>query len=863
MRGRVWLGVLMAVVMLFAGAEEGRCAGGESWSWQEGQPTGVIVALPPGGEIAVQVSTGRWREVHRPLPDPEPGRPLLRRIDLGVMRGVPLQRLEIHPYRLTPRGTIEALDRLTVTLEMPSAPPVVPSGDPLLEALRRIVLDPAWVQPRPPHARSRTVAQATISPTLQFSLSERAIYALPLTALASLTTSVDPAEVHFAHGDGQPLTATYDAASAQFLLYADPQPTRWAAYETYRVLYGGAAPRITARDGSPGALPAGQLFTTVAAEENLFYLSAYRHAHNGDHWYWHRLAAPGSAEEATFTAFLALDTPQTTAAPASLTLWLQGETIGEHHLTVSFAGHSAGEVVWSGQVATQSVLSIPAAWLQAGQNAVTLHLQQPTNDIDGLWVDRVTLRYPIAAAHGALLVEGEAAPHAYTLPGWTGEPLIWDVTEADDPHPLTGTLFSGGGLRFGDGAQGGRRYFITEATVRVPSSLQPLQTMSEPATADYIAVLPADWEPTLQPLLDRRAAEGMTVFAAPLQAIYDGYGDGRPSPEAIRAFVQHAYHEWSAPPSYLLLVGDGTYDPLHYTHNPTANILPPYLAYFDPWLGEAAADNRYVTVDGDDRLPDLSVGRLPANDTDELAAMVAKIIGYAVDDPAPGEWPIRHVFVADDRDAASNFPADAAAVADNDLPPTHTLTFLRCEDEDPYASDCLNVAELRQQLLATWNSGALVLNWVGHSSQQQWEHARLFHLDDLPQLHNAGRLPVVIEMTCFTGDFAQPSPLMRGMAESLVRLPQGGAVADWAVSGGGVGADHTELHHAFYNAAFGGGPWLPPGVAATAAKVAVGGGLIDYLLDGFHFFGDPAMPWQTAMRPWEAHLYLPMVMRGR
>ncbi len=857
LRGRWGLWLLLLGMSLWAGPVE---AGGEVvWSWRAGEPTSAVLALPDGGSFALQVERGRWQLASRPIPDAMPDAAPLRRIDLGVMRGVPIQRLEVRPYRLDAKGELQVLESLTVTMALPPAPPLPPPSSPLLQALRRVVLDPEWVVERPT-VRPASATSAPLSPTLQFTLPARGLYAVPLSALAALTEAVAPEQVHWFHGDGRPMTATYDAATAHFLLYAEPQPTRWADYEAYRVSYGGVAAEAVPRDGAPGSLETGTLFAELFAEENHLYVPRYPALHDGDHWYWQRLFRPGTEADATFEAVLTLATPATDGPEAELRLWLQGETLGTHRLTVEWAGHALGEVVWSNQTATETVLTFPASWLTAGENRLRVVLEE--SSFDGVWVDAVALRYPVAAAEGPILVEGEATPHAYALGGWEAAPLVWDVTEPDDPHPLSDTLFSSGVVRFGDGAEGGRRYFLTASATSFAGALQPLRTMTEPSQADYVAVLPADWLPTLQPLLDRREAEGLTTFAAPLGAIYDTYGDGRPSPEAIRAFVDHAYHDWAAPPDYLLLVGDGTYDPLHHSGNTTPDILPPYLAFFDPWQGEAAADNRYVTVDGSDRLPDLSVGRLPANDPDELAAMVAKILAYAVPDPEPGDWSQRHLFVADDPDWAGDFPADAATVM-AEVPVTQTATLLRCEDEDALQSDCLNVAELHTQLLNLWNGGALLINWVGHSSQMQWEHWRLFHTDDLPSLRNAGRLPVVVEMTCYTGDYVEPSPLMRGMAESLLRLPEAGAVADWSPSGGGVGSDHLVLHRAFYRAAFGGEAWLPPGVAATAAKVAVGGGTEDYLLDGYHFFGDPAMPWQSAVTPWPVRLYLPLVMQGQ
>ena len=47
----------------------------------------------------------------------------------------------------------------------------------------------------------------------------------------------------------------------------------------------------------------------------------------------------------------------------------------------------------------------------------------------------------------------------------------------------------------------------------------------------------------------------------------------------------------------------------------------------------------------------------------------------------------------------------------------------------------------------------LMILYNGHSSVRQWAAERLFHRDDVAALHNASQLPVVLEMTCFTGLF--------------------------------------------------------------------------------------------------------------
>src|SRR5690606_10972851 len=98
-------------------------------------------------------------------------------------------------------------------------------------------------------------------------------------------------------------------------------------------------------------------------------------------------------------------------------------------------------------------------------------------------------------------------------------------------------------------------------------------------------------------------------------------------PQAIRDFIAYAYANWTHPvPTYVLLVGDGHFDFKNYYGRDEGIFIPPYLANIDPWIGETAADNRYVTVSGNDLLPDLFLGRLPVKTAVETTQMVNKIL---------------------------------------------------------------------------------------------------------------------------------------------------------------------------------------------------------------------------------------------
>jgi hypothetical protein len=370
--------------------------------------------------------------------------------------------------------------------------------------------------------------------------------------------------------------------------------------------------------------------------------------------------------------------------------------------------------------------------------------------------------------------------------------------------------------------------------------------------ADYLIVTHADFSAAVQPLATHYRDQGLSVLVVDVQEIYDEFGGGLLDPEAIRAFIAHAYAQWARAPAFVLLVGDGSYDPLDHTGYGSGTYIPPYLAMVDPWWGETAADNRYAAVHGADPLPDVFLGRLPVSTAAEATAVVQKILHYARS-PQFGDWNARHVFVADNADGAGHFDAMLDTVYDEYI-------------TDPWIGervylDALSDEEARQRTLSAWQRGALLISYAGHSSWHQWAVESLFHVRDVAGLHNDRRWPVMLSMTCFTGHFHHPE--YGTLDESMLRQDAGGAVATWSPSGLGMAIGHDLLYQGFYKAVFA-NDVARLGPATLAAKLdlyASSPGLVD-LVETYHLFGDPGLPLELTIRPWPHSIYLPVIKKA-
>ena len=128
-------------------------------------------------------------------------------------------------------------------------------------------------------------------------------------------------------------------------------------------------------------------------------------------------------------------------------------------------------------------------------------------------------------------------------------------------------------------------------------------------------------------MLELRRSDGLKVKAVSIEEVYSEFGFGEPTPEAVKDFLSYAYHNWRQPTlRYVLLLGDATYDFKDHLQTGVTNQVPPRMvktSYL--WT---ASDPSYAAVNGEDLLPDLAIGRIPAATVEEVRAMVDKIIAY-------------------------------------------------------------------------------------------------------------------------------------------------------------------------------------------------------------------------------------------
>src|SRR5690606_32162694 len=116
-------------------------------------------------------------------------------------------------------------------------------------------------------------------------------------------------------------------------------------------------------------------------------------------------------------------------------------------------------------------------------------------------------------------------------------------------------------------------------------------------------------------------------------------------------------------------------------------------------------------------------------------------------------------------------------------------------------SSAFTKPEAAKDLLNLINRGAVMVNYVGHGSSNQWADEVLLQTNDaLSRLQNAGKTPMLNAFSCTVGRFE--SLKSEGMSEQFVKQKSVGAIAAVSATRESYPSPNLALANAFYELAF-------------------------------------------------------------
>lgn len=837
----------------------------------------------------------------------------VRLSDPMTVRGQTMVRLEYTTVQVNlATGEARWLPEIEATVSWAMADaqlPSAPSSDPTYDAvLDQMVVNPdqarAWRLPTGGASKEQLV-----NPEWRVTVQNKGLYRIPLNSMAGVNAAnASRLAVYYGPLDAPVEQAVWVNGDSLYLVNTR-EPGFWSNDIVYRIQLlpvgqGGIRMNplpsdpvgdvykiflpLVALNGSSGtsspllvpeapAAPDVTWTTSVPydlrVEQNRIYNATEAATRPDERWHWFSLAVTASLPqiESPLLSFDAPNHDRAAGVPVTVRSELGPLYVGGSQcrtVTVTVNGSYTQSRTWTGNTTGfNSVVTLPASALTATGNTYRYRINLCPNYMnDRILLNAFIVRYQrfLQATNDQFMFDnpGDLA-RVYATSGFNGSDIQgFEVGTLNQPRVITGGQASGDLYRFGRPAAA-ESYLVARlggVPTLTPTPYVPSGLRNNTTHADYIIISPAEFQGALGPLVTHiQNTRGQTVRQVKTTDIYNDFGVGTLDPQAIRYFLEFAYRSWATPaPSYVLLVGDGNYDPRNFLGNSPPNYLPPYLIHADASLGEVPADNGFVSdlaIGSTDNLPDMHVGRLPAASVAHVTTMVTKIVGYENSAPA-GNWRREVTFAADDADNAGNFPAYSDALVPY-IRASTTATLLR-KIYLPSGASSSQILGARDSLVGELNDGELILQYVGHAGATQWvsgaggmwsvRRAATGYGDlDLLSTAIGYRQPVNLPWACWDGYFVFPEEGNQATSEVMVRTyTNRGSIASFSPTGLDLASAHDLLAQGFLQGLYGTGsppntPQTEIGPLTLLAKLRVAGTSYARLIDTYLLIGEPGM----------------------
>ncbi|MCK4512161.1 hypothetical protein KAW64_10500, partial [bacterium] len=435
---------------------------------------------------------------------------------------------------------------------------------------------------------------------------------------------------------------------------------------------------------------------------------------------------------------------------------------------------------------------------------------------------------------------GETGAAQFEVVGFGSDQLrLFDVTDPFATAELTlgpENIDGGGGdysLMFQDDVAGFTRYesaedgdyhSVTGVERREPANLWAHE-------ADLIVVSYDGFASGVERLVSHRESEGWVVAHARASEVYDEFGGGLKSLEALKNYFDYAFREWGRTPQFVMLVGDATTDPKGAESPSQPDFIPTVLGHGSSSYPQMTASDQWF-VSSDEApfyFPRMFIGRLSVGGSTELDNLVSKILSY--ENYAPNErWRNNVYFIGDDQwhygTAGGSYSWDwsehrfrtgcvelSKMVAASPAGIDTTLFVLRRYTDPFHESNGVTPGpgssepweyffsevypyvrnSVTPELLSGLSDGAVMVNFQGHGNRHLMTHEQLLEAggptqNDLGDIRNEGMPFIFLGFSCHLAEFHSykegGSADNECIVEQMLFLPSGrGAVAGFACAG--------------------------------------------------------------------------------
>lgn len=372
---------------------------------------------------------------------------------------------------------------------------------------------------------------------------------------------------------------------------------------------------------------------------------------------------------------------------------------------------------------------------------------------------------------------------------------VFDVSDFSNVKIIQGASISGMQVTFrsNETASSPSRYFaISPGGYLTPNEIIKIANQNLKGITqgyEFIIISPKEFlneANRLKNFKESRQSKPISTLVVNLEEIYNEFSSGLMDVTAIRDFIRYAYLNWNTKPKYVLLFGDGHYDYRNITGY-GKNYIPAYETFESLYLIYSyPTDDFYGRIMGNDVYVDIPVGRFTVQSIEEAKNVVNKVISYETNKDF-GLWRNLITLVADDGKTTKGDDGPVHTQQSETL--SKTRIPLRFNQKKIYLIQYPTVETaggrrkpaVNTEIINTFNSGTLLMNFIGHGNPEVWTHEYVFEKTvTIPQLKNADRLCFLSAATCDFGDYDKPSG--QSSMELLLSKGDGGIIAGFTAS---------------------------------------------------------------------------------
>jgi len=429
---------------------------------------------------------------------------------------------------------------------------------------------------------------------------------------------------------------------------------------------------------------------------------------------------------------------------------------------------------------------------------------------------------------------------------------VWDITDMSNIYKLQTTLTSDSILKFRlktdtlhtffafDGSHSDSVIFVGTVANQNLHALQPKEMV--------IVTAPVFSSEAQRLAAFHKSHDNIDALIVPVDQIFNEFSCGQTDPGGIRDFVKMLFDrgQGSTQPKYLLLFGDGSFDPKNRIPG-NNNFITTFESYESLSTTASFVTDDYYGImgpaEGYDASGsiDIGVGRFPVNTADQAKNVVDKIIHYCtVNDTVYSEWRNNLVLACDEGDR-NYFVANSeelSTITATKYPminvnkiyfDAYPMVNIPAGARFPEANKALNLAV---------EKGSMLINYIGHGGETGWSNRQVLTMADINAWNNNDKLPIFMTATCEFSRFDNPEHFSAG--EQIIARAGGGGVAMFSTTRTTFAGTNQSLDTSFFRHMMDrrNGRYIRMGELLMVSKNNTGN---NSLLKNFVLLGDPAL----------------------